>query len=212
MSVTQMRTFGRTGESVPGMWIDEGNGVVRAGDWLVLSIGPEVLDRRGEVLLKEKLDEVGIARADVVRVQDVLAGELKAGWPLHRLQRFRDTGLCRYVMIDTHDAREAEWIASNAPVHAVGVQYSTTDMAVRYRVFDIARIAGVALVGCATTREDVALQSATPDLTCVIAPQNVIADCVPLDGADVERLWDAYRLNTPAPLPLRGAHPPEFGA
>jgi hypothetical protein len=218
------RPFGRTGEHVPRVWVDNNNdvasngvsGIVYAGDWLVLSVGPDMLDRRGEDLLKAKLHSINRVKCDVVRVQNVLAGELKAGWPLHRLQRFRDTGLCRYVMIDTHDVLEAEWITSHAPVHAVGVDYSVSDMAVRYRVFDAAKSAGIALVACATTVEDFQLQMSTPDITAVIVSPQILSEYqknnATYDEAIADQLWLSYQKKCPPPQPLRGAHPPEFGA
>ena len=208
--------FGRTNELVPPIWIDHGNRI-EAGDWLVLRVGRDSLDRRGDQIVAKRLAELGrhadLVRADLVIVSDITGNDLKSGWPMHGLQRLRDAKLTRYFAIETTDPLEAEWIAGHTPVHAIVIPYHAHDMAARYRVFDVAATNGVAIISQASTADEWSLQRATPQICSTIvsdAPQ--LGAISPLPKAAVEILWQHYQAQHPEPPKLRGVHPPETGA
>ena len=206
------RIFGRTGETVPPVWIDRGAGVIEAGDWLVLRIGHESLDRRGDRLVAARLDELN-RKADLVIVDGILGNDLKSGWPMHGLQRLRDLKLCRYFAIETTDSLEAEWIAAHTPVHAVVVPYHAHDMAARYRVFEMAEASGVALLTHAATADEWSLQRATPQICAtILAAGHQFERIARPPVVAVDLLWKHYQAAHPEPPKLKGVHPPETGA
>lgn len=194
---------------VPPTWIDRGDGVIDAGDWVVLRIDRAALDRRGDRIVAQRLDTLG-RRADVVIATDIVGNDLKSGWPMHGLQRLRDLKLCRYFAIETHDPLEAEWIATHTPVHAVVVQYTPREMAVRYRVFDAAEAAGVAILCRAGDTETFALHRATPAVCATITEaRSGLQSVQPMPAETLEKIWAGYQAAHPEPPKLRGVHPPE---
>ena len=206
--------FGRTGETVAPIWIESHDGTLAAGPWLILPIGPEMLDRRGDNLVDARLQKIGRV-ADVVMVQGITGNDMKSGWPMHGLQKLRERGLCRFYAFETDDPLEAEWIAAHTPVHAIVVPYTPGDMAARYRVFDTAAASGVAVISRAHDSASLALQRATPQLCASIANRDMISmpiDALSVDALSseaVELLWTAYAADHPEPPKLRGVHPPE---
>ena len=210
--IAPLRPFGRTGESVTTIWRELPQGVVDAGNWLALTITHADLDRKGYDRLHQRLLQLD-RMPDLLIIQDVLANDIKAGWPLHRLQQFRDRGACRFFGVEVESPLEAEWIAANAPVHAVILPYRATDMSARYRVFDAAKNAQVALVGRAANAEEAALQLATAELHGTIIPSELdLTAIAPLSSEVVESFWSKYSTDSPEPPKLRGAHPPDEGA
>jgi len=206
------RPFGRSGHDVSPLWYAEENGLITIGDWVGLKIAPPALDRRGETIVRDQLAAVGHARVDVLVVTGIVASDIKSGWPLHRLQRMRESGLCRYVIIETSDALEAEWIAANAPVHGVIVHYTPADMAIRYRAFESAHHGGVAIIVHADTAYDAAFALATPEICSVILPKQMHDVPLPIvSTSDVDVSWASYQQDHPAPPKLRSGHPPDAG-
>jgi len=206
---TPAKVFGRTNEPVVPAWREQADGSIAAGGWQGLVLHSDDLDRRGGDGLRERVALLG-RTFDFVLVRDLLANDLKVGWPLHRLQCFRDERLCRYFVIDTQDALEAEWIAANAPVHGVVLTYDPADMAARYRVFDAASNAGVALIGRGESAEAAALQLATPQIVATLISPG-IQDLTAMTIEKAEALWTTYAAANPEPTKLRGGHPPDFG-
>jgi hypothetical protein len=205
--------FGRTGETVPPVWLDRGNGLIEAGDWRVLRIGPEALDRRGDQLVAAQLATLNLKSIDLVIATGITGNDFKSGWPMHGLQRLRDLKLTRYFALETADPLEAEWIAGHTPVHAIVVPYHARDMAVRYRVFDVATTTGVAILSPAHTADEWALHRATKEICATILPAGHQFDRIagpPAVARDL--LWQHYQAAHPEPPKLRGAHPPETGA
>ncbi|HEX8324830.1 MAG TPA: hypothetical protein VF595_13055 [Tepidisphaeraceae bacterium] len=208
------RVLGRTGHAVAAVWREQADGSITAGvspdsPFTGLVVDASELDRRGGDRVRGRVATHG-RPFDFLIARGLLANDLKVGWPLHRLQRLRDEKLFRYVVIETSDALEAEWISANAPVHGVVIAYDSTDMAARYRVFDAAANAGVALIGHATTTAAAALQLATPRLTATLLPATIsVPAALPTEAADA--LWSTYSAAHPEPQKLRGAHPPDFG-
>ncbi|MGC4031500.1 MAG: hypothetical protein QM754_07170 [Tepidisphaeraceae bacterium] len=203
------RVFGRTNETVAAVWHESPDGVITAGDWTGLVVHHDELDRRGGERLREQAAKLG-RPFDFAYARGLSAGDLKVGWPLHRLQRFRDEKLLRYVVIEAADVLDAEWIAANAPVHGVAIEYSASMMAPRYRVFDAAANAGVALVGVASQAEEAALHLATPQIVATLLSAGEIAPS-PLTEQAVELLWQRYSADHAEPPKLRGMHPPDTG-
>ena len=203
------KVFGRTKKTVAPVWREQPDGSIVAGDWNGLILHPDDLDRRGGDRLRERRAELGWPFEFVV-VRDVLANDLKVGWPLHRLQRFRDEGLCKWFVIETNDSLEAEWIAANAPVHGVILTYTPDDLSAHYRVFDAAANGGVALVGHGTSAAAAALQLATPQMVATLLSPGV-AEPTPFSAQKAESLWTTYAAKNPEPAKLRGGHPPDFG-
>jgi len=208
------RIFGRTNRPVPFLWKPLGAGAYGDESWCAVEIGPEALDRRSDPVVIERLASLGLKRCDVLIVQDLLSNDLKVGWPTHRLMQLREKGLCDWFAIEIHTPLEAEWIAGNAPVYGIVAPYSATDMGLRYRAFEAAQNAGVAIVSRAASIDDVRLQLATPQI-CATIVDDAIAErathASPLQEDEVEALWQAYQASTPAPAKLRSGHPPDFG-
>ena len=199
------RVLGRTNILVPFQWKSLAAHTVGDDSFAAVETGPETLDRRGDHHLLKQLAEAGRSSCDLLIVRDLLSNDLKVGWPMHRLQQLRDRGLCRYFAVVAENALEAEWIAANAPVHAVVVQYSPDDMAVRYRCFAAAENAGVALIGRAGDRQTLAFHAATPQITASISDATLAGD------ADIESAWQAYAAAHAEPPKLRSGHPPDHG-
>ncbi|MDB5325128.1 MAG: hypothetical protein JWM57_697 [Phycisphaerales bacterium] len=203
------KVFGRTKKPVAPVWREQADGSIVAGDWTGLILHPDDLDRHGGERVRERRAMLGWPFEFVV-VRDLLANDLKVGWPLHRLQRFRDEGLCKWFVIETHDSLEAEWIAANAPVHGVILTYTRDDLSARYRVFDAAANGGVALIGHADSSAAAALHLATPQIAATLLSPGV-NEPKPLSVQQAEALWTSYAANNPEPAKLRGGHPPDFG-
>lgn len=191
------------------LWREQPDGGIVAGGWQGLILHPADLDRRGGDRLRERVTLLG-RTFDFVLVRDLLANDLKVGWPLHKLQQFRDERLCRYFVIDTQDVLEAEWIAANAPVHGVVLDYSPADLSARYRVFPAAANAGVALIGRAESTEAAALHLATSQLAATLLTPG-LPEPAALSPDEAESLWTAYAATHQEPPKLRGGHPPDFG-
>lgn len=206
------RIFGRTDEPITPVWRQRADpSIIDAGDWLVLAVTPDVLDRRPHVAIEQRLSALGRPRADVLLLTDILSSELKIGWPMHRMQQLRDRRLCRYLAIETNEPLESEWIVNNAPIHAAIIHYTPADMAVRYRVFEAAKNAGVALLARATSPAESALQLGTPEICAtILAPTH--ADAVAAASPEeVDRMWQAYQSQHAEPAKLRSGHPPDYG-
>lgn len=210
MSVDR-RPFGRTNEPVARIWREQENGLVVAGDWTGLTVFPEDLDRRGGSRLRDRVAEHG-QPFNFLLTQHLLANDLKVGWPLHRLQQFRDEKLFKHIVIETDDPLEAEWITINAPVHGVVIRFDENDMAARYRVFDAAVPAGIALIGRADSPEAAALQLSVPQFVATLLSSGVEANLPPLNAEAYESIWAAYSATHAEPPKLRGGHPPDYGA
>ncbi len=209
------RIFGRTNRSVPFLWQPIGLGAYGDPTWCAVEIGPEALDRRADAIVVDRLASLGRKSCDVLVVQDLLSSDLKVGWPMHRLMQLRDKGLCDWFAIEVHAPLEAEWIAANAPVHAIVAPYWRDDMSLRYRTFEAAHNAGVAIVSRARSADDVALQLATPQVCSAIIDETLVkraGETSPLNPDEVEADWHAYQQAHPAPAKLRSGHPPEYGS
>jgi hypothetical protein len=204
------KPFGRTGIPVARVWREQVDGAIRAEDWTGLVVHPEELDRRGGSRLRDRVAEHG-RPFDFLLTRGLLANDLKIGWPLHRLQQFRDEKLCRYFVIETEDPLEAEWITTNAPVHGVVIRFDADDLSARYRVFDAAVAAGMALVARAKTAEVAAMQLAVPQLVATLLSPGVEPPSAAVAADDYEALWAAYAAAHAEPSKLRGGHPPDFG-
>lgn len=213
MSALAPRIFGRTNESVTPVWRQRTADptVIDADDWLVLTITPDALDRRPHTALEQRLALLGRHRADVLLLTDILASELKIGWPMHRMQQLRERKLCRYFAIETHEPLEAEWITANAPVHAVVVPYTPLDLSVRYRVFEASRNAGVAMLARAKTSEEASLHLGTPEICATIVDSRHAEGIAPAPADRIDGLWTAYQKTHPEPQKLRSGHPPDYG-
>jgi hypothetical protein len=198
--------------TTPFCWRSIGPYAVGDSSWCALEIGPEALERRADQIVIDRLSAVGRTNCDVLIVQDLLASDLKVGWPTHRLMQMRDRDLCRYFAIEVHDPLEAEWIAGNAPIHAIIAPYSVSDMSLRYRTFEAARNAGVAIVSRARSIEDLAIQIATRQICATIPGIDLPATIDDLPAVDIDALWDVYQSTHSAPAKLRSGHPPETGA
>lgn len=211
MDVTP-RIFGRTGVFTPFCWRTIGVHAVGDHRWCAVQIGPEALERRADQIVIDRLRSLGRNSCDLLIVQDLLASDIKVGWPTHRLMQMRDRGLCRYFAVEVHDPLEAEWIAGNAPIHAIVAPYSTSDMSLRYRTFDAAHNAGVAIVSRADSLDDLALQVASPQICATIPSIDLPTNQDDLPSVDIEALWTSYQSTQSAPAKLRSGHPPETGA
>jgi hypothetical protein len=207
VSIPAPRVLGRTGIFVPAVWRSVGDGAYGGAEWLAVVVGREALDRRGETLVRDRLATLGRAQCDLLIADDIDGGDLKAGWPMHRLGRFREIGLCRFFGLRAHDVLEAEWVVTHTPVHAAVIDYAPAEMSARYRVFAAAALAGVALIGDARTAADFALQTATPEITASLCDASLNAP--PLPAADVEALWQQFAAVHAEPPKLKGVHPPE---
>lgn len=204
------RVFGRTNEPIAAVWREAADGVISAGDWTGFVVHHDELDRRGGDRLRQHAARLG-RPFDFVYARGLTASDLKVGWPLHRLQRFRDEKLLRYVIVEALEPLDAEWIAANAPVHGVAIEYTAANMVARYRVFDAAANAGVALIGVASELDHAALHLATPQITATLLMSSV-REPNPLPAEVVESLWEAYSATHTEPPKLRGMHPPDTGA
>lgn len=207
--MTDARPFGRTGETAPRVWHERPDGTVAAGEWTGLIVEPADLQRRGGDRVRAAATAHG-RPFDFFLARDLRAADLKIGWPLHALLKFRGDKLGRHLLIDTDDALEAEWIAANAGVQGVVIAYEPNDMAARYRVFDAAANSGVALIGRADTTEATALQLATTAIAAVLLSDAVTAP-PPLSIEAADALWAIYAATNAEPAKLRGGHPPDEG-
>lgn len=177
-----------------------------------MEIGPEALERRGDAVVIEQLAALGRRSCDLLIVQGIVSNDIKVGWPIHRLQQMRDRGLARFVAVETEHPLESEWIAGNAPVHAIVTRYDADDMSIRHRTFESAHNAGVAIVARARSVDDVRVHLATPQIVASICDDPSAASVESMPAAELEALWEAYaRDNPPLPKP-RAGHPPDFGA
>ncbi|MGN6505045.1 MAG: hypothetical protein ACTHM6_05720 [Tepidisphaeraceae bacterium] len=212
MTLPPARPFGRTAKLAPVVWIDHGNDIIEAGEWLAVIVDREDLDRKGYERVQARLSSLP-RRPDVLITRNIIANDIKAGWPLHRLQQFRDRGACRYFAVETTSPLEAEWIAANAPIHAVVLPFHREDMSARYRVFDVAANAGVALLGRAHSPAEAALHLATPALHgTIVQAGTALTSIEPLAVEQAEEYWRAYAAQHPEPPKLRSGHPPDEGA
>ena len=205
--MTADRPFARTGELVPAIWHERADGTIAAGVWTGLVIESADLERRAGDRVRQRAAAHG-RPFDFFLTRGLRASDLKIGWPMHALLRFRGDKLGRHIVIDTDDALEAEWIAANAGVQGVAITYTPTDMAACYRVFTAALNSGVALIGSAVTADAAALQLATPAITAALLAEGVIAP-PPLSTDAVESLWSAYMEAHGEPPKPRGGHPPD---
>jgi hypothetical protein len=202
------RILGRTGKAVPFLWRPMGEHSFGDETWCAVEIGPDALERRADQLGIDRLAALGRKRCDILIAQDLSSSDIKVGWPTHRLLQMRERGLCSYLAVEIDDALEAEWIATNAPIHAIVAPYTRANMDLRFRAFEAAHNAGVAIVCRAETMDDLAIQHATPQIAATITS---------LDGSDapsidVDLLWATYQQTHDAPPKLRSGHPPETGA
>ncbi len=202
------RIFGRTNVSVPFIWSAIGDRAVGTQSWCAMEIGPDALDRRADKIVIDQLAAVGRSRCDLLIVQDLLSSDLKVGWPTHRLMQMRDRGLCDWFAIEVDAPLEAEWIAGNAPIHAIVAPYTADDMSIRYRAMDAAHNAGVAIISRAHSTDDLCLHFSTPQI-CATIPSNVIDINQPIPPLDVDSLWDLYQQSHDPPPKLRSGHPPD---
>lgn len=207
--MTATRPFGRTGEHVSVVWRERTDGSIDAGPMTGLIVTADDLDRRGGERVRARVAAHG-RPFDFLLLRGLLANDLKVGWPLHRVGRFRDERLCRHTVVETNDALEAEWIAANAPVHGVVLVYEPADLSARFRVFDAAANANVALIGHATDVDAAALHLATPQLLATLLAPGV-AEPEPLTTDVAETLWAAYAAANAPPPKLRSGHPPDYG-
>ncbi|GIW76355.1 MAG: hypothetical protein KatS3mg104_1418 [Phycisphaerae bacterium] len=202
------RVLARTSRKVPFLWKPIGPYAYGDPTWCAVEIGPDVLDRRADHLLLERLERLGRVRCDLLIVQELDSSDVKTGWPIHRLLQMRDRGLCSFFAIETTEPLEAEWIALNTPFHALVIPYLRQQMDVRFRVFRAAEESGVALLARASCPEDLALQHATPEIVASLTE----LDPDELPVVDPEAVWKQYQQDHPAPPRLRSGHPPETGA
>lgn len=208
MMLYEPRVLARTARRVPFLWKPIGLHAYGDSTWCAVEIGPEVLDRRADHLLIERLEHLGRVRCDLLIVQGLGSSDVKVGWPIHRLLQMREKGLCSFFAIETTEAVEAEWITLNAPVHALVVPYIRQQMDVRFRVFQSAAESGVALLSRAACVEDLALQHATQEIVASLT--DLDPDELPM--VDAEAMWKQYQQDHPPPPRLRSGHPPETGA
>ncbi|HEY0009688.1 MAG TPA: hypothetical protein VGB55_13250 [Tepidisphaeraceae bacterium] len=204
--VVSPRVLGRTGVPVPFQWRMISPGIYGQGDWCVLETTPDALARRGDPVVVNHLAAAGRGACDLLLVRGLLSNDLKVGWPMHRLQQMRDRGLCRYFAVEAENALEAEWIAANAPVHAVVIAFDPTDMSARYRAFAAAENSGVALIARAPDAQTLAFHAATPEITASIS--DAVFDAA---ATDVEAAWQRYAAEKAEPAKLRSGHPPDHG-
>lgn len=206
------RIFARTQIPVPFLWRPIGPSAVGDASWCALEIGPDALDRRGDAIVVEQLARLSRKRCDLLIVQGIISNDVKVGWPIHRLQQMRDRGLARFIAIETEHPLEAEWIAGNAPVHAIVTRYDEGDLSIRHRTFESAHNAGVAIVARARSAADVSVHLATPQIVASICSDPRADDATPMAQAELELLWERYAaVHPPLPKP-RAGHPPDFGA
>lgn len=205
-----LRPFGRTDIQVPAIWQEQADGIITAGDIVGLIVDATDLDRRGGDRIRQRVAQHGHP-FDFLMTRGLLANDLKVGWPLHRLQRFRDEKLFRFTVVETTDVLEAEWIAGNAPVHGVVLVYEPDDLSARYRVFTAAANASVALIGRATTTEAAALHLGTSELTATLLAPDVTPPINPLSTDAIEALWQSFSITHAEPPKLRSGHPPDYG-
>lgn len=203
------RILGRTGKAVPFLWHPLGDRAFGDDTWCALEIGPEALERRADQVVIDRLASLGRKRCDMLIAQDLTSSDIKVGWPTHRLLQMRERGLCSFLAFEIDDALEAEWIATNAPVHAIVAPYTRANMDIRFRAFEAAHNAGVAIISRAESIDDLSIQHATPQIAATITPLQPPDD---LAAVDVESLWQTYRQTHEAPPKLRSGHPPETGA
>lgn len=202
------RILGRTGKAVPFLWRPLGERAFGDDTWCAVEIGPDALERRADQVVIDRLAALGRKRCDLLIAQHLTSSDIKVGWPTHRLLQMRERGLCAYLAFEVDDALEAEWIATNAPIHAIVAPYTRANMDIRFRAFEAAHNAGVAIVCRAESVDDLAIQHATPQITATIT--DIAA--VEVATVDVENLWTTYQQTREAPPKLRSGHPPETGA
>jgi hypothetical protein len=202
------RILGRTGKAVPFLWQPLGDGAFGDDTWCAVEIGPDALERRADQVVIDRLNSLGRKRCDILIAQDLTSSDIKVGWPTHRLLQMRERGLCSFLAVEVDDALEAEWIATNAPLHAIVAPYTRANMDLRFRAFDAAQNAGVAIVCRAKSMEDLAIQHETPQIAATITT----LDASEVAPVDVESLWATYQQAHDAPPKLRSGHPPETGA
>ena len=207
--MTEPRPFGRTGETAARVWHEHADGTVAAGQWKGLIVTPADLERRGGDRVRTAAAALG-RPFDFFLALDLRAGDLKIGWPMHALLKFRGEKLGRHILIDASDVLDAEWIAAHAGVQGVVIDYAPHDMAARYRVFTAAQVGGVALIGRADTAEAAALQLGTPPFSATLLADGVTAP-PPLSSEATDALWSTYAATHAEPVKLRGAHPPDEG-
>ncbi len=175
-----------------------------------MEIGPEVLERRADQVLIDRLEKLGRTSCDVLIFQNLSSSEIKMGWPLHRMQQIRDRGLSKWNAIEVSSPLEAEWIAGNAPVHAIVAPYSAQDMSIRYRAFQAAINAGVAIVSRASNQEALSLQLGTPEIVATMT--DIESNLNPMSASEIETRWNEFQKSNPEPAKLRSGHPPEYGS
>jgi hypothetical protein len=219
------RRFGRTGTSVSPVWrtiatAQSGDAVVIPNhvelaatplvdpSFVAIEIGPDELERKADQLLIDRLAKLSRTSCDLLIVKDIASADVKVGWPMHRLQQLRDRGLCKWFAIETHTPLEAEWIAANSSVHAIIAPWTPEDMSLRYRVFEAAQNADVAIVTRAATRDELAFQLSTPQITAAITDQDA-RELKLLEGDAIEDYWAAYTATHEEPAKLKSGHPPE---
>ncbi|MBC7785547.1 MAG: hypothetical protein H7144_17065 [Burkholderiales bacterium] len=203
------RTLGRTGVQIPFIWRPIGERAVGNEAWCAVETGAELLARRGDNVLIDQLAELWRTSCDLLVIQGIVSSDIKVGWPMHRLQQLRDRGLCKWFAIEVDAPLEAEWIAANAPVHAIVAPFRAADMAIRFRAFDAAQNSGVAIVSRASTIDELRLHLATPQIAATITRLDTTVDPMPDD--EVDRLWQEYCRTHPEPEKLRSGHPPDYG-
>jgi hypothetical protein len=192
---------------------------------VLVGIEAEALRPRGTSAIEKRLAELGLERCAGIVLQGASADDVKSGWPLHRLAAVRERNLARLIVIEAAGIADAQWLVESSPAHAVIVPYGVEDLTAGFSLLDTAMEVGTAILA---TRPTAAVWSPPPDALAYDVQMRTGDDRIaasieplpasppipdlPLSAEAREELWKQFRAQVPPPPPLKGGHPPEYGA
>jgi hypothetical protein len=211
--------------------LDQWRTLITESDHLIIGVDSDDLVARRNRALVERLESLGRSHCDAVMLQDADTDSLKAGRPFHRLSNLRESGLTKFLFLDSPSAEVAEWITENTPAHAVAVPFDLADQTARYRLFDVAQEMGTKLLSrraeakkfdiAVAPEQELAFRFAEPHITAVIEPLPTTirdvhrianASTLALSTEQREEWWRQFQEKVPPPPKPKRGHPPEYGS
>lgn len=201
-----------------------------AGMQLVLGIPADTLQPRRGAVVHDRLRALGLSRCEGVMLQEVSAGEIKAGGPFHRLSQLRDQGTIELFFAEARDYQTAEWLLHHTPAHAVCLPFSLHDLTAKYRLLRDALGFGTGIIARPPAQSaweappidpgtDVAFLAAEEAVTSILLPLPRSVDELAHVVASLQRpmpeeeridWWTRFRRQVPEPPPPPRGVAPDF--
>lgn len=164
-----------------------------------------------EVLRRMKL--LGLTRVEalVLHVDD--PAEIKSGGMLQTMFSLRDRGAVGHLGLAHPDATVAEWLAVNAAVRLLGVDYSLADQSAGHRALTAAAEHGMSVFALVSPGDEDAVRFSLAEAGRVlpVLDRPLGEGFKPMTPGEVDRAWENYRVAHPPPPALLRGRPPIAG-